>query len=994
MNLSKLLTSALMACICSVGAEAQTYYDITAEYLRNTAFDSGFDYPITADGDTKNVENPLEGWTKLSSTFALLATFQYGTGQTFLGYQPPATGFDGTANGGALMFYAGGRIRYYQEIKLPAGNYRIVTAWYNCNSKAAAGSCLTGWITGTTSSSLTYASTLTNFPSGQWVVDTVSFTLTASTQGRIQLGFRGSIPDSTSAVPAVDFIRLLRDTPIGDQDFSGDEPRVTTDKRFARGATMAFGRMTATIGDGTISERGFCWSEQPEPTINDFTTTEMLSNGAYWLRDLKPATKYYMRAYAKTEGRRVGYGEVIKFYTIPEGQIGFSMRTSGDENSERIRKAAQTAVDWWNALTEMKGFNTSIGYNAGVPTAECSYGGWMSVGSNTSYQRPGTIMHEMLHGVGVIPWADTEWSRHNLRSGVNGDGFGTGLWLGDRVTEVLRFWDNNSTSQLNGDYQHMWPYGINGASEDNGSNELYIGNGLVCQALGEDGLQHTSQLYAEPYYAFDQEDDVKYYLKNEDADRGLYTAYLIPTATGTLQWRDMTASEAAANDSAAWYVTFTPSNQYYQLRNAATGQYLTYATNGFRTATRSTLTANDNFHLMRSRVDVATGNASGPVIPADNTRRAYWLIHPTNNWTPACLQANANGQVGSATFNIANSATTQRWLILSEREMFVQEQNAVSTLQKQMADLLAPIKALLRVPHVELATGIDDTFAARLADFEQRLVSSTSPSALLAIETEARQAAYEFLCDAKPTDDTNPFDLTYLIKNPGMDSTEGWTGSPSLSYSCAEFYQKTFNFNQTISQLPAGNYRFLAQGFQRPGQSADAYNDYVAGNNNVTASLYAGDDSQLLAHIASEARSTKLGGNEATVGGNKYIPSNMEAASKYFAKGLYQNVVTTTVADASPAGNTLRVGIRSTSMPSYYWAIFDNFRLQYLGRTIPGDVNNDGQVGIGDIVAITNVMAGTITDEATIATADVNNDNEVGIGDIVAITNIMAGIAN
>ena len=168
----------------------------------------------------------------------------------------------------------------------------------------------------------------------------------------------------------------------------------------------------------------------------------------------------------------------------------------------------------------------------------------------------------------------------------------------------------------------------------------------------------------------------------------------------------------------------------------------------------------------------------------------------------------------------------------------------------------------------------------------------------------------------------------------------------------------------------------------------------MAGNNNVTASLYAGDDSQLLAHIASEARSTKLGGNEATVGGNKYIPSNMEAASKYFAKGLYQNVVTTTVADASPAGNTLRVGIRSTSMPSYYWAIFDNFRLQFLGRTIPGDVNNDGQVGIGDIVAITNVMAGIITDEATIAAADVNNDNEVGIGDIVAITNIMAGIAN
>ena len=59
---------------------------------------------------------------------------------------------------------------------------------------------------------------------------------------------------------------------------------------------------------------------------------------------------------------------------------------------------------------------------------------------------------------------------------------------------------------------------------------------------------------------------------------------------------------------------------------------------------------------------------------------------------------------------------------------------------------------------------------------------------------------------------------------------------------------------------------------------------------------------------------------------------------------------------------------------------------------ILGDVNGDGEVGIGDIVAITNVMAGITTDAAIKARADVNGDGEVGIGDIVAITNIMAGI--
>ena len=998
MKLKKLLLTTLSACVCCVGMQAQTYYDITSEYLTNASFDTDFDYDKYATGDTTNVLSAPAGWTFVGTSnpsMPLLATIQYGTAKTFGGFQTPALGADGTAQGGALMCYAGGRIRYTQTVKLPAGKYLLVTLWYNCNPDATAGSSLTGWIAGT-GTSLTAASTKTVFPSSQWTADTVSFELTATTQGKIQLGFRGSYPFAGSAIPAIDYVKLLRDTPIGDQDFSGDEPTVTTNIRFARGATMAFGRMAATIGDGTISERGFCWSETPEPTVNDQTTTEMLGNGVYVLRDLKPATMYYMRAYAKTEGRRVGYGQVIKFSTLPKGEISYWYNNGGDDAANaRVNAAATEACNIFNNLTSIhKHYN--IGYSSGTPTADCYYADepWMNMGANASYQRTGTIMHEMQHGLGLVPYT-TQWNKNILRASLDGEGRGTGLWLGDRVSAFLDFWDNTSGSHLNGDYQHMWPYGINGASEDNGTLELYYGNAMIGQALGEDGLEHRTNTFADPCYIFTHDDNVKYYLKNESADRGLYTSYLIPTATGTLQWRTMTAAEAAANDSVAWYVTFKPTNQYYQLRNAATGQYLTYASSTFRTITRSTLTANDNFHLMRSRVDVGTGEATGPVVSQDNTRRAYWLIHPTNNWTPTCIQANANGIVGSATFNIANTASSQRWLILTADEMAKQEQDAITTLRQQMANLLTPIKALLQVPHVELADGTDATFAATLADLEQQLTDATSPTDILSVETVARQAAFVFLSAAKPTDAANPFDLSYMIQNPGMDSTDGWSASPTLNYSCAEFYEKTFNFNQNITGLPAGNYRIMAQGFQRPGSAATAYNDYVAGTNNVTAYLYAGNDSQQLAHIASEAQTAKLGGSESTVGGNKYIPNNMQAASIYFARGLYQNAVSTSLGtdNSAPAANgySLRIGLRSSSMPSTYWVIFDNFRLQYLGRDIPGDVNNDGQVGIGDIVAITNVMAGTETSEAVKTAADVNNDGEVGIGDIVAVTNIMAG---
>ena len=52
-----------------------------------------------------------------------------------------------------------------------------------------------------------------------------------------------------------------------------------------------------------------------------------------------------------------------------------------------------------------------------------------------------------------------------------------------------------------------------------------------------------------------------------------------------------------------------------------------------------------------------------------------------------------------------------------------------------------------------------------------------------------------------------------------------------------------------------------------------------------------------------------------------------------------------------------------------------------------GDVNEDGQVDISDIVAVINQIAGT----ALYRYADVNSDNKVDISDIVAIINIIAG---
>ncbi len=1052
MNSKKLQTLCLML-VLALGATAQDYYDITQYYLKNSLFDEQFDYKATESGNVAEEQLPVEGWTAAHTAgYTITGIYQIGTKKTFNGASVPAINVDGTTAGGVLALSTGWgqSLIFQQSVTLPSGKYKIVSAYYNGDASKTAGSSLLGWVP---TSGATTMSKVSSFGVGKWVTDTLSFTITSSKAGKIQVGFKATSGGSAnSAKISVDYVKLLRDTPYGERDIaaykvklvsllstaksqygtgekrgaadlkaaidaaqtvydnsnatvveideayenltqavetfkalqtadatlksllktanttaegatgegidelrqaitdaqavydnakatvdelneaaeklraaidkynfgnpSGNIPTVTTDTRFVRGATMAFGRIKSVNNNGaTIKTRGFCCAENPEPTINDIVSQKTLSNNGtiYWLQDLKPATKYYMRAYVITTGYQVAYGEAIKFYTVPKGTVTCAYNNNGDAaTNDRIKKALDDACYYFNNMCyTTRKFH--VDYSAGTPTADCNYTDepHMNIGPNTSYQRTGTVMHEMQHGLGLQNYS-TQWCKANLRSGS-----GTGYWLGDRVAEALHFWDNNTTTRLNGDKIHMWPYGVNGANEDNGSDMLYLANAMLCQALGEDGLEHNYWRHADPYYSLEQEDDVKVYLTNESADRGLFTSYLIPDKNGNLKWRQMSAADLAANDSAAWYTTFTPSNQYYQFRNAATGQYLSYGS-GIKTAQKAALTASENWHLMKGRVDV-------------DGLRGYWIIHPESNWTPHCLQANANGATVSATFNIANAAETQRWIILTAGEVEQAEAKAVSKLKTQATDMLSMIKSLAAVPHTEETAGTDQTLSTTIAALEARLTAAADISELSAILGDAQDAAMLFLQNVTATNPQQPFDLTFKMTNVSLaDGTNGWNGGGTVNYDCVEFYEKTFDFNQTVSGLPAGKYRFCAQGFQRPGTSIGAYNDYKAGTNNPTALIYAGSSTAKLHHICDTILSRKIGkGNEATVTSSKYVPNDMESASAYFEKGLYENSVNGEVASNN---GSLKVGIKSTSMPSSYWAIFNSFRLYFYGK--------------------------------------------------------------
>ncbi len=716
-------------------------------------------------------------------------------------------------------------------------------------------------------------------------------------------------------------------------------PKVTTDKRFARGSTVAYCRATFVYNGSPIVKRGFCWSaDTKEPTIDDNVSKKVLTNNGqiFCLTDLQPATKYYARAYAVASDGSVGYGNVIKIVTLPKGTITWQYDNGADAAAnERINAAVGACVDYWNNHTSITGLNLNVHYGAQTPTADCSYGGWMRVGPNSSYQRTGTIMHEALHAIGVGTHSVWNGSGTPLRAGN-----GTGQWLGDRATELIRFWDDNNTAIVNGDQTHIWPYGINGAHEDNGTEVLYTITSLLAQAVGEDGLPATSsRAFGAPYYSFDQEDDVKYYIKSESETCGLYNSFLVEDANHTLKWKTMTATEAEKNDAAAWYVTFTPDNQYYQLRNAATGYYVTYSTsgtNGIKTINRTTPTSAEDFHLMRSRIDIKT-NAGTVVTP----QRGYWIIHPENNTqTPQCLAGAANSNVTTQSLDLSDNKQVQRWLLLTKNEVEVFDNSAVIVAKDEFNKNKSLVESWMQTPHKEVVAGADAAMNATLSDLESKCNASTIPSEIQEYAAELLTSAKTYLSRVQITDKEKLFDLTPLIKNPTFDNgTTGWYvgAGGTHNYGEVEFYQKVVITYQILKSMPKGTYKMKVQGFQRPGSYTDVYNAYTSGTDNVKIGMWFNENSAekvLLKNIMAERSNSSLHGSDKKMTDGTYIPNDMASAAAHFAAGAYDNEMISYV----PTEGNLTLNLRGGNGDASFWTCYDNFRLYYLGAATLDDI--------------------------------------------------------
>ena len=140
------LLSLFLVCCCCPFALAQQWYDLTDSYLRNADFGTNINYSIDDAVDVRNKVETVFGWMlddASAKTNTVGTTFQYGTQSTFYGIPIPQCGPDGEAGvGGCLSLCASLKreLTFYQPVKLPAGNYKLVVTTYNCNPDAESGS--------------------------------------------------------------------------------------------------------------------------------------------------------------------------------------------------------------------------------------------------------------------------------------------------------------------------------------------------------------------------------------------------------------------------------------------------------------------------------------------------------------------------------------------------------------------------------------------------------------------------------------------------------------------------------------------------------------------------------------------------------------------------------------------------------------------------------------------------------------------------------------
>ena len=195
----------LLIALCTSSAWAQSIVSVgtNLDFSEGTPVDNGictYAKDIESNGTTYSQMLEVTGWTLGVENGDARAggLFAYGSNHWLggTGYNVPATNPEGVAEGNALGVVAvwSGTVQYVQNVTLEAGDYVISIPVYNAvGGTTAPTKSLIGFIA---DNGTEYLAPAKAYAVGAWTVETIKFTLTETTTGKLSLGY--TAPNSGS----------------------------------------------------------------------------------------------------------------------------------------------------------------------------------------------------------------------------------------------------------------------------------------------------------------------------------------------------------------------------------------------------------------------------------------------------------------------------------------------------------------------------------------------------------------------------------------------------------------------------------------------------------------------------------------------------------------------------------------------------------------------------------------------------------------------------
>lgn len=251
---------------------------------------------------------------------------------------------------------------------------------------------------------------------------------------------------------------------------------------------------------------------------------------------------------------------------------------------------------------------------------------------------------------------------------------------------------------------------------------------------------------------------------------------------------------------------------------------------------------------------------------------------------------------------------------------------------------------------------VENHYFEQLENMQSIAAQSTDPSSFTPVYTQAvtdlnnahssteaeavlqtvRTAVLQLVTSTPAT--SGLYDLTPLIINPDLnEGAHGWT-AVNANFRCTDTgigtvqdTRQKASIHQLLTDMPAGHYTVMAQGFYRTAEPQEQMHRYEQGGEELKASLSAGGQSTLLCSIMDGRRydTQRLSGMYAAIDG-RGIPSSVVAVPASFDMGDYWNILDVNLTAEGP----LDIGIDiDASGLDGNWTAFSHFRLLY-GDTV------------------------------------------------------------